>query len=69
MGLTVPPTVLASCPSWRRLQAVRGLSAQQLYRCVDFYRTYRNFLISVERIAHARLTGTTRYHCYDLYPL
>ena len=33
----------------RRLQAVRGLSAQQLYRCVDFYRTYPSILSTVSR--------------------
>jgi predicted nuclease of restriction endonuclease-like (RecB) superfamily len=33
----------------RRLQAVRGLSAQQLYRCVDFYRTYPEIFSTVSR--------------------
>ncbi|MFD1469398.1 DUF1016 N-terminal domain-containing protein [Hymenobacter caeli] len=33
----------------RRLQQVRGLSAQQLYRCVDFYRTYPAILSTLSR--------------------
>jgi hypothetical protein len=33
----------------RRLRAVRGLSAQQLFRCVDFYRTYPAIFSTVSR--------------------
>ena len=33
----------------RRLHTVRGLSAQQLYRCVDFYRTYPAIFSTVLR--------------------